>query len=114
MEGWRVRDIGNRKPKQVIPVFGNDLSLSLPRDEGARLLQDVSNQRNIKSWQLLVDDLVEYLHVAPGHLTNEILCQATVVDNNMILSMTKAGMVVPCLVQRRLSIMWRRLGVQPG
>ena len=90
VEGWRVQDIGDRKPKQVIPVFGNEFSPLLPRDEVTRLFHDVNDHRNIKGWQLFEDNLVEYLHVAPGYFTHQILHQATVDENTTTLSMAKA------------------------
>ena len=58
VEGWEVQDIGDRKPKQVIPVFGFDFFQSLPRDEVTRLFHDVNDHRNIKG-QLFEDNLVE-------------------------------------------------------
>ena len=106
VEGWRVQDIGDRKPKQVRPVFGFDFAPSLPRDEVTRLFHDVNDHRNIKGWQLFEDSLVEYLHVAPGYFTHQILHQATVDENTTTLSMAKAvstffriwGVVMPCSV----------------
>ena len=103
VEGWRVRDISDRKPKQVIPTSGPDFYPSLPRDEVVRRLQDVDNQRNIRGWLLLADVLVEHLHVAPGPLTGELLLQAAMDGNTTTLSMAKSvstvfrtwGRVVP-------------------
>ena len=103
VEGWRIQDIGDRTPKQVIPISGPDFHPSLPRDEVVRLLHDVNNQRNIRGWLLLADDLVEYLHVAPGPLTGQLLLQAAMDDSTTTLSIAKAvstifriwGRVVP-------------------
>jgi len=72
------RYIGDRNPtRQTLPVIGN-WPPPLPRDDVVRLLAEANVQRNIKGWPALEHNIVvEYLCVAPGSVTIEIIRQVT-------------------------------------
>ena len=76
VEGERY--IGDRNPtRQTLPVIGN-WPPPLPRDDVVRLLAEASVQRNINNWPALEHNIVvEYLCVAPGSVTIEIIRQVT-------------------------------------
>ena len=79
-----------RRSRQSLPVIG-DWTPPLPLDEVVRLLDDMNVQRNIKGWPALEHNIVvEYLHIAPGSLTIEIIQQATVDDKVTTFMVAKA------------------------